>query len=207
MNAGRLRVIKALTFGLCLLPFVIVVAATFNLAGLSLGANPVEEIIQSMGLWGLRLLLVTLAITPLRRLTGMNWLVRLRRMLGLFSFFYILMHFVSYALIDQRLNWTAIIEDIVERPYITLGITALTLMLPLALTSTNKMMKRLGGRWQQLHRLVYLIAILGVCHFYWQVKKDILEPLIYVAILALLLGFRINRQRRRQGGRMVFERF
>jgi len=207
MNAGRLRVIKALTFGLCLLPFVIVVAATFNLAGLSLGANPVEEIIHRTGLWGLRMLLLTLAITPLRRLTGMTWLVRLRRMLGLFSFFYILMHFLSYALIDQRLDLAAIVEDIVERPYITLGITALTLMMPLAITSTNKMMKRLGRRWQQLHRLVYLIAILGVCHFYWQVKKDILEPLIYVAVLALLLGFRINHQRRRQGGRMVLERF
>ena len=196
MTSSRLRTIKVLIFGLCLLPFVLVVVAAFNLAGLSLGANPVEEIIHRLGVWGLRLLLATLAITPLRQLTGMNWLVRLRRMLGLFSFFYILMHFLSYALIDQRLDMTAIIEDILERPYITLGITALTLMIPLAMTSTNRMMRRLGRRWQQLHRLVYLIAILGVCHFYWQAKKDVLEPLVYASILALLLGFRIVRRRR-----------
>ena len=196
MTSSRSRTIKALIFGLCLLPFVLVVVAAFNLAGLSLGANPVEEIIHRLGVWGLRLLLATLAITPLRQLTGMNWLVRLRRMLGLFSFFYILMHFLSYALIDQRLDMTAIIEDILERPYITLGITAFTLMIPLAMTSTNKMMRRLGRQWQPLHRLVYLIAILGVCHFYWQVKKDVLEPLVYAGILALLLGFRIVRRRR-----------
>ena len=205
MTTSQIRTTKVLVFGLCLLPFVLVVAATFNLAGLSLGANPVEEIIHTLGLWGLRLLLLTLAITPLRQLTGMNWLVRLRRLLGLFSFFYILMHFLSYALIDQRLDLAAIIEDIVERPYITLGAMALTMMLPLAITSTNKMMKRLGRKWQQLHRLVYLIAILGVWHFFWQVKKDILEPLIYAAVLALLLGFRIFHRRRRLRARVVLQ--
>jgi len=197
MDSRQLRVTRAVIFGLCLLPFLYVVAATFSVAGMSLGANPVEEIIHSMGQWGLRLLLVTLAVTPLRKITGISWPLRLRRMLGLFSFFYILMHFMSYALIDQRLDLTAIYEDIVERPYITLGITAFLMMLPLAATSTNRMMKRLGGRWQQLHRLVYAIAILGAWHFYWQVKKDVLEPLVYAAILAVLLGIRIFYRRRR----------
>jgi sulfoxide reductase heme-binding subunit YedZ len=205
LDESQLLAAKIVTFGLCLLPFVQIIAATFNLAGLSLGANPVEEIIHRLGLWGLRLLLLTLAITPLRQLTGMNWLVRLRRMLGLFSFFYILMHFLSYALIDQHLDLSAIIEDILERPYITLGITALTLMFPLAMTSTNRMMKRLGRKWQQLHRFVYLIATLGVWHFYWQVKKDVLEPLVYAGLLALLLGFRIIHRRRQLRRRMVAE--
>ena len=120
-------------------------------------------------------------------------------MLGLFSFAYVLMHFLSYALIDQRLDLAAIGEDIIERPYITLGITALVLLVPLAVTSTNKMMRRLGRRWQLLHRLIYLVAILGVWHFYWQVKKDIVEPLAYAAILLVLLGYRqwVHRQRRR----------
>lgn len=197
MGARQLGVTKAVVFGLCLLPFLHVVAATFGVAGMSLGANPVEEIIHTMGQWGLRLLLVTLAVTPLRIITGISWPLRLRRMLGLFSFFYILMHFIAYALIDQRLDFAAIYEDIVERPYITLGITALLLMLPLAATSTNRMMKRLGRRWQQLHRLIYAIAILGTWHFYWQVKKDLLEPLVYAAILAVLLGIRVLYRRRR----------
>ena len=115
-------------------------------------------------------------------------------MLGLFAFFYVLLHFLTYAGLDQRFDLPAIIEDIVKRPYITIGMTALLLLLPLAITSTNAMMRRLGRRWQKLHRLVYPIAILGVWHFYWQVKQDILEPLIYGLILALLLGYRLFRR-------------
>jgi sulfoxide reductase heme-binding subunit YedZ len=130
-----------------------------------------------------------LAVTPLRRLTGKGWLLRFRRMLGLFAFFYILMHFLIYAGLDQRFDLAVILEDIVERPYITVGFTALLLLFPLALTSTNAMMRRLGRR--KLHRLVYVIAILGVWHFYWQVKLDTLEPLIYALILAVLLGTRL----------------
>jgi sulfoxide reductase heme-binding subunit YedZ len=149
------------------------------------------RLIHSFGKWGLKFMLITLAVTPLRRLTGKGWLLRFRRMLGLFAFFYILMHFLIYAGLDQRFDLAVILEDIVERPYITVGFTALLLLFPLALTSTNAMMRRLGRRWQKLHRLVYVIAILGVWHFYWQVKLDTLEPLIYALILAVLLGTRL----------------
>lgn len=191
MTIKKIRVIKAVVFLLCLLPLGKLGLEIFGLAGLSLGANPIEELIHRLGKWGLNFLLITLAVTPLRKLTGLNWLVRFRRMLGLFTFFYILMHFLTYAGLDQRFDIAVIVEDIVERPYITIGISALLLLLPLAITSTNGMMRRLGRRWQKLHRLVYLIAGLGVWHFYWQVKKDILEPSIYIAILAVLLGYRI----------------
>ena len=188
--------LKVLLFPLCLVPFGIVLLGAFGLAGINLGANPIEEIIHSLGLWGLRLLLITLAVTPLRQLTGLLALTRFRRMLGLFAFFYVLMHFLTYAILDQGLLLSAIIEDILERPYITLGITALLLLIPLAVTSTKAMTRKLGRRWQKLHRLIYPIAILGVCHFYWQVKKDLLEPLVYALILALLLGFRLWRQQK-----------
>ena len=192
--------IKALTFILCLLPFGKLALETFGVAGMTLGTNPVEELIHRCGKWGLNLLWVTLAVTPLRRLTGLSWLIRLRRMLGLFAFFYVLLHLLAYAVIDQRLAFGAIIEDILERPYITVGMAAVLLLLPLAVTSTNRMMRRLGRRWQQLHRLVYLIAILAVTHYWWQVKQDILEPLIYAVILAVLLGYRIWHARRRGVG-------
>ena len=190
-STGTLWLLKSLLFIVATLPAVQLTLAAFEIAGQSLGANPIEDLLHNAGDWGLRFLLITLAITPLRRLTGLNWLIRFRRMLGLFAFFYVSCHFLIYALIDQRLNASAIIEDIIERPYITLGILALTMLVPLALTSTNAMIKRLGRRWQQLHRLVYPIAILGVWHFWWQVKEDILEPLIYAAILAILLGYRL----------------
>ena len=147
-----------------------------------------------LGIWGLNFLLITLAITPLRFISGWNWLVRFRRMLGLFAFFYVLMHFMVYAGLDQRFDLQAIFEDIAERPYITIGFTALVLLVPLALTSTNGMMRRLGARWKKLHRLVYIIAILGVWHFYWQVKLDTLEAVLYAAALAMLLGYRLWRK-------------
>lgn len=198
LRPGAVRAVKAVVFVLCLLPLVRLALEAFGVAGLGLGANPVEELIHRLGKWGLNFLLVTLAVTPLRRLSGWNWLIRLRRMLGLFAFFYLLLHFLAYAGLDQRFDLAVILEDIVERPYITLGMTALVLLLPLALTSTNAMMRRLGRRWRQLHRLVYPIAILGVWHFYWQVKLDTLEPSIYAAVLAALLGFRLVDWRRRQ---------
>jgi sulfoxide reductase heme-binding subunit YedZ len=174
------------------------ILAVFGVAGLNLGANPVEELINRNGQWGLRFLLITLAVTPLRRITGIHWLVRFRRMLGLFAFFYLTLHFVSYAVIDQRLALGPIIEDIIERPFITVGMLGLLLLIPLAVTSTNAMMRWLGRRWQSLHRLVYVIAILGVWHYWWQVKQDIREPLIYAGILAVLLGYRVWFARRRQ---------
>lgn len=200
MKKTTLRALKAAVFLLCLVPLFKLALEAFGVAGMSLGANPIEEMLHRCGKWGLNLLLITLTVTPLRRLTGWNWLIRFRRMLGLFAFFYILLHFLIYAILDQGLALNYIIEDIIERPYITLGITGLLLLIPLAITSTNGMMRRLGRRWQKLHRLVYVIAILGVWHFYWQVKQDILEPLIYAGILAILLAVRVwfSRQRKRK---------
>jgi sulfoxide reductase heme-binding subunit YedZ len=192
MTQKSIRTLKVLVFLVCLIPLAKRVLEIFGVAGMSLGANPVEELIHRFGIWGLNFLLITLAVTPLRRLTGKNWLLRFRRMFGLFAFFYVLMHFLTYAGLDQRFSLPAILEDIAERPYITVGFTAFLLLIPLAATSTRAMMKRLGRRWQKLHRLVYVIAILGVCHFYWQVKLDTMEPLIYAAILAVLLAFRIK---------------
>lgn len=197
MTQGSIRAIKVLLFFACLIPLAKLSLEVFGVAGMSLGANPVEELIHRFGIWGLNFLLITLAVTPLRHLTGKNWLIRFRRMLGLFAFFYILMHFLAYAGVDQRFDLSAIFEDIAKRPFITIGFTAFLLLIPLAVTSTNGMMKRLGRRWQKLHRLVYVIAILGVWHFYWQVKLDTLEPVIYAAMLAVLLGFRIWRRHAR----------
>lgn len=191
MTPTAIRYLKVFLFLVCLLPLVSLVLATFGIGGFSLGANPVEQLIHRCGLWGLKFLLITLSITPLRHLTGWNWLIRLRRMLGLFAFFYICLHFSVYAGLDQRFDLQAIGEDIVKRPYITLGILGLLMLIPLAITSTNAMMRRLGARWQKLHRLVYLIGIVGVWHFWWQVKKDIAEPLVYAGILAVLLGYRL----------------
>ena len=206
MTAKTIRVLKVLVFLLCLLPLGKLGLEIFDLAGLSLGANPIEELIHRLGKWGLNFLLITLAVTPLRKWTGLNWLLRCRRMLGLFTFFYILMHFLTYAGLDQRFDIPVIVEDIVERPYITLGISALLLLLPLAVTSTNGMMRRLGRRWKKLHRLIYVIAGLGVWHFYWQVKEDILEPSIYICILTVLLGYRIlARWRRKRATRTTFQ--
>ena len=207
MTARSIRLLKILVFLLCLLPLGKLGLEIFGLAGLSLGANPIEELIHRLGKWGLNFLLITLAVTPLRKLTGLNWLIRFRRMLGLFAFFYLLLHFMTYAGLDQRFDIAVIVEDIVERPYITIGVSALLLLLPLAVTSTNGMMRRLGKRWQKLHRLVYLIAGLGVWHFYWQVKKDILEPSIYIFILVVLLGYRIlARWRRKRAARTALQR-
>ncbi|HET6566099.1 MAG TPA: protein-methionine-sulfoxide reductase heme-binding subunit MsrQ [Xanthomonadales bacterium] len=198
--------LKASIFLLCLVPLAKLLLETFGVAGLSLGANPVEELIHRCGIWGLNFLLVTLAITPLRKITGKAWLLRLRRMFGLFAFFYILLHFLVYAGLDQRFDVRVIIEDVIERPYITLGMTGLLLLLPLAITSTNGWMRRLGRRWQKLHWLVYVIAILGVWHFFWQVKLDIREPLVYIAILAVLLGFRLVVSWRKSRQRVLRDR-
>lgn len=195
---------KPLVFAACLLPFALVVGDAFEITG-RLGANPIEEIMDRFGNWSLRFILITLTVTPLRRITGWNWLTRFRRMLGLFTFFYVLMHFLTWLILDQGLLMSAILEDLVERPFITIGFAALLLLLLLAVTSTNAMRRRLGRRWQQLHNMVYVIGILGVWHYWWQVKKDITEPLIYAAILAVLLGYRgtvtFFRHRRRRADR------
>ena len=180
---------KPVVFALCLLPAALVVTDTFEITG-SLGANPVEEIQDRLGNWGLRFILIALAVTPLRRISGWNSLLRFRRMLGLFAFFYVLLHFLAWLILDQGFLWSAILEDIAERPFITLGFTALLILTAMAATSTNAMRRRLGRRWQQLHYGAYIAAILGVWHYWWQVKKDIQEPLIYAAILGVLLGYR-----------------
>jgi len=199
----QLRALKLSLFLLCLTPFLALVAGAFGVAGLALGANPVEALIHGNGDWALRFVLITLTVTPLRRLTGLAWLVRLRRMLGLFAFFYAVLHVTAYAVIDQRLDVRAIVEDIVERPYITIGMLAFLLLVPLAATSTDRMMRRLGRRWRSIHMLVYPISLLGVWHFWWQVKQDILEPAVYASILALLLGYRIWRRVKRSTPRDV----
>jgi sulfoxide reductase heme-binding subunit YedZ len=185
------RVTKPVVFVLGLLPFLYLLMRVFEFAGPGLGANPVEALLHELGRWGLKFLLLSLAITPLRRWTGFHWLMRFRRMLGLFAFFYVVMHFSTYAILDQGLDAGAIIEDIVKRPYITLGMTALLMLMPLAATSTRVMMRRLGKRWQKLHRLVYVIGILAIWHFYWQVKLDTLDALVYAVILAILLLSRV----------------
>ena len=187
----QIRVIwKPLAFVACLLPFALVVGDAFEITG-GLGANPIEEIMDRFGNWSLRLILITLAVTPLRRVTGWNWLARFRRMFGLFTFFYVLMHFLTWLILDQGLLVSAIIEDLVKRPFITVGFAALLLLTALAATSTDDMRRRMGRRWQTLHNLAYVIGILGVWHYWWQVKKDIAEPLIYAIILAVLLGARL----------------
>ena len=192
------RSYRLLLFILCLLPFGFLLGMTWR--G-ELGANPVETITHFTGEWGLRFLLITLAVTPLRRLTGWNGLQKYRRMLGLFAFFYVCLHFATYLVFDHFFDWRTIAEDVVKRPYITVGFAAFILLIPLALTSTHGMMRRLKRNWQRLHRLIYLIAILAVLHFLWLVKADLLEPLIYAALLAFLLGYRVwraGRQRRLQ---------
>jgi len=181
---------KPLAFVVCLLPAFFVVTDAFEITG-RLGANPVEEILDRFGNWALRFIMITLAVTPLRRISGWNQLLQFRRMLGLFTFFYALMHFLTWLILDQGMRLSAIAEDLVERPFITIGFTALVLLTALAATSTNGMRRRLGRRWQLLHNAVYLIGALGVWHFWWQVKQDIAEPLVYATILATLLGIRL----------------
>lgn len=187
--------IKPVIFLLALLPLTFLL---YKASRNDLGANPIETINRFTGLWTLRFLLITLAVTPLRRIFNWNLLLRFRRMLGLFAFFYACLHFLSYAWLDQFFVLPEIFKDVVKRPYITVGFACFLLLIPLALTSTNGMVRRLGAkRWQQLHRLVYLIGIGGIVHFLWLVKSDLSEPLMYGAILALLLGFRLWDKRRR----------
>ncbi len=183
--------VKIFLFLLALVPLGRLVVGAFFFPEW-LGANPAEFITRATGDWTLRFLLITLAVTPLRRLSGWNWLLRLRRMLGLFAFFYGTMHFTSYLSFDMVFNLNDIIKDIIKRPFITVGFASLLLMLPLAVTSANYMVRKLGGkRWTALHRLAYVIAPMGVLHFWWMVKRDVTEPAIYAVVLLLLLGLRI----------------
>jgi len=175
---------------LALLTPLLVLAFDAFTGGLSV--NPIEDILHRTGKWGLRILLLTLTITPLRRLFGWNVLMRFRRMVGLFSFFYLVLHFSTYLGLDRFFSLSEILEDVSTRPFITVGFASLLLLVPLAVTSTNKMIKRLGGkRWTRLHRLVYPAAIGGVIHFVWAVKLDAREPTIYAIALAVLLALRV----------------
>jgi sulfoxide reductase heme-binding subunit YedZ len=190
---------KPLLFFVCLLPLADLLRRAFGIGGASLGANALEELIHQLGLWGLRFIAVTLAVTPIRDLVGKPWPLAFRRMLGLFSFFYVLLHFLTWLILDQELLWRGILTDIGKRPFITIGFAAFVLLIPLAVTSTNGMIRRIGAaRWRNLHKLVYVIALLGVWHFYWLVKSDVREPLIYLAITVALLAWRTWKARQRR---------
>lgn len=162
----------------------------------ALGPDPVAMIEHTLGLWALRLLLLTLAVTPLRQLTGQPQLLRFRRMLGLYAFLYASLHFAAWLVLDLRMDWAGVATEIARRPFITVGFLAWLLLVPLAVTSTRGWMRRLAGTWQRLHRLIYAIAALAVLHFWWVVKSDIREPLLYAVLLALLLGWRLWRRLR-----------
>jgi sulfoxide reductase heme-binding subunit YedZ len=193
---------KPVAFLLCLIPAVLIVTDAFEITG-RLGANPIEEIQDRLGNWALRFIMITLAVTPLRRLTNWNWLSRFRRMLGLFAFFYAFMHFLAWFVLDQGMLIAAILEDLIERPFITIGFAAVLILTALAITSLTAIRRRMGRHWQTLHKAVYAAAVLGVWHYWWQVKKDVTEPQIYAAILAVLVGLRIWwwLKRRTSGGR------
>ena len=184
----RNRTLKPIVFTMALVPLLrLVLLGFFG----DLGANPIAKITHQTGLWTLNLLLVTLAITPVRRVTGQLWLIQYRRMLGLFAFFYAVLHMLTYVWLDQFFNVHAMVHDIAKRPFITRGSAAFLMLVPLALTSTKSAIRRLGRRWQQLHRLAYFAAVAGVIHFVWLVKKDIRQPMIYAFVLAALLGYRV----------------
>lgn len=184
-----IKALKVVVFFLCLVPFLLLI---WGLVTANLGTNPIERLTHTTGDWILRFLVLTLSITPLRRLTGWNQLVRFRRMLGLFAFFYGCLHFTIYVLSIASLNISEIANDIAKRPYITVGFTGFVLMIPLAITSTKKWIARLGGRrWQMLHRLIYVSAIAGVLHYLWLVKADIRYPVRYAIAIGLLLLFRV----------------
>jgi len=184
-------VIKPLVFLACLLPFANLMRLAFTNNAAGLGANPIEELLHELGIWSLRFLLVTLLMTPLKDVLGKPWPIALRRMFGLFSFFYVSMHFVTWLWLDRDLYWPDIVADIGKRPFITIGFAAFLMLIPLAVTSTSGWVRRIGAqRWKKLHRLVYVIVLLGVWHFYWLVKSDVREPVVYGVIAASLLGWR-----------------
>jgi sulfoxide reductase heme-binding subunit YedZ len=186
----RVLVLKSAIWLCCILPLAWLL---WHLFTDQLGANPLEVVIRRLGEWGLQLLLVTLCMTPLRDLSNESWPIQLRRLLGLWSFAYLCMHFLTYLWVDQFFDWQEIGKDIVKRPFITVGMLAMAGLIPLAVTSTRSMQRRLGGHWKRLHRLIYLIVPLGTLHFYWLVKADTLRPIIFALCVALLLGYRVLR--------------
>ena len=195
------RWLRPVVFVACLIPAAWVIAAIasdFFQGTRLLGSNPIKEAEHYTGRWVLRFLVLTLSVTPVRQTLGWNWLQRYRRMLGLFAFAYATLHLSIYFFLDLELAWGDLAADIVKRPYITIGMAAFALLVPLAVTSTAKMVKRLGGkRWAALHRLIYVIVVLGTIHFWMAVKRDITDPLIFAVIFAFLLGYRVVQWRRR----------
>jgi methionine sulfoxide reductase heme-binding subunit len=197
------RIIKPLAFVAALLPVAWLAWGIFR--G-TLGANPAETIQLQTGRWALKFLVLTLAVTPVRRLTGWNIVIQYRRMLGLFAFFYASLHFTSYIVLDQFFDWGAIVRDVPKRPFILMGFTAFVLLIPLAVTSTKGWIRRLGRRWQALHRLIYASVICATIHFIWKVKVATGDPTVYATIVAALLGFRVAwavRKRIQRPGRAV----
>ncbi|VAX09382.1 Protein-methionine-sulfoxide reductase heme-binding subunit MsrQ [hydrothermal vent metagenome] len=189
--------LKPLIWLACLLPLALF---AYRFINDDLGANPFEVLTRDSGEWTLRFLLLTLLMSPLREILGQGWPLAYRRMLGLYTFFYASMHLLTYIWFDQFFDWEEIVLDIIKRPFITLGMLAFFLLLPLAITSTKGMMRRLGRNWKKLHRLIYLIAVLGVLHFLLLVKADLFEPTLYAGILFLLLGYRIRQNISREKG-------
>jgi sulfoxide reductase heme-binding subunit YedZ len=185
----QLAAIKSLLFVLALLPFARIVWLTVQ----QVPVDPVEFVTHGTGDWALYLLCATLTITPLRRFTGWNWLIRMRRMLGLYAFFYALMHFLTFLWADHRFDFGAMWKDVLKRPFITVGFICFVLLLPLAATSTNAMIKRLGRRWAQLHRLIYVIAPLAILHYWWMKagKHNFEQPIVWGTVVAVLLGLRV----------------
>ncbi|MCB1582859.1 MAG: protein-methionine-sulfoxide reductase heme-binding subunit MsrQ [Marinicella sp.] len=183
-----ITLIKILLFGLLLLPLSLMVWDGFQN---NLTADPIEELLHRTGIWALRILLLTLAMTPLKFLTSQFIFIRLRRMTGLFTFFYATLHLTIYLWLDLEFNWPHFFEDVLERPYITVGMLAWMLMLPMAITSNKFMLKKLGKKWKTIHRMVYLVLILACLHFIWLVKSDLTEPLTYAGIGLIWLLFRV----------------
>jgi len=180
--------LKPTAFLLCLIPLLLMVWNGFNN---NLGVNPAETILDTMGNWGIYFLLITLSVTPIRKLTGWGGVIRLRRMFGLFAFFYVCLHLLSYVWFDQYFDWNEIVNDIIKRPFITLGFVTFLLLIPLVITSTNKMMLRLKKNWKKLHFLVYPIAALATIHFFLMTRADFRHPLLIAGILSILIGYRL----------------
>lgn len=192
MSPRQRLLIKSVIWLCCITPIAFLLWQLFTD---QLGANPLEVVIRRLGEWGLQLLLLTLCMTPLRDLSNEAWPIQLRRLLGLWSFTYLCMHFLTYLWVDQFFDWAEIGKDILKRPFITVGMLAVLGLMPLAVTSTRAMQRRLGRNWKRLHQLIYVIAILGMLHFFWLVKADLLRPTIFAFCLALLLGYRLFRKR------------
>lgn len=192
-SQARIKHYKKLVFLIALIPLIRLFWLGFN-DGLT--ANPVEFVEHQTGYWTLFILLVTLSLTPIKLLTKTAWIIQFRRMLGLFMFFYACLHITTYLYLDYNFLWEEIIEDITKHPYIIVGLLAYLLSIPLAFTSTNAMIKRLGKKWKTLHKSVYLIAIFGVLHFWWLVKKDITEPVQFATVLVILFAIRLIYKRK-----------